>query len=85
MTIGMIAMIATTTIMTLKSSTIESLISYGFDSNDFLIALDFGLDFDQMTDICFGQKSILRNIMNELKINVNLSFDKNESIFDNCI
>jgi hypothetical protein len=85
MTIGMRAMIATTTIMTLKSSTIESLIRYGFDSNDFLIALDFGLDFDQMTDICFGQKSILRNIMNELKINVNLSFDKNESIFDNCI
>jgi hypothetical protein len=69
----------------LKSSTIQSLISYGFDSNETLIALDFDLDFDQMKDICLGQKSILRNILNELKINENKSIDKNESIFDNCI
>jgi DNA gyrase/topoisomerase IV subunit A len=69
----------------LKSSTIESLISYGFDSNDTLIALDFGLDFEQMKDISLGQKSILRNILIKLKIYENKSIDKNESIFDNCI
>jgi len=69
----------------LKSSTIQSLISYGFDSNDTLIALDFGLDFEQMKDISLGQKSILRNILIKLKIYENKSIDKNESIFDNCI
>jgi hypothetical protein len=30
-----------------KSSTIQSLISYGFHLNESLIALDFGLDLDQ--------------------------------------
>jgi len=40
----------------LKYSKIESLIIYGFDSNHSLIALDFGLDFDQMEDIRFAQK-----------------------------
>ncbi len=61
----------------LKSSTIQSLISYGFHSNHQLIALDF--------DICLGQKSILTNIQKEFKINENKSIDKNESIFDNSI
>ncbi len=69
----------------LKSSTIQSLISYGFHSNHQLIALDFDLDFDQMNDICLGQKSILTNIQKEFKINENKSIDKNESIFDNSI
>jgi hypothetical protein len=53
----------------LKSSKIESLISYGFDSNDSLITFDFGLNFDQMKDICFGQKCILKKILMEFVIN----------------
>ena len=61
----------------LKYSKIESLIIYGFDWNHSLIALDFGLDFDQMEDIRFGQKWILEEILTQFKINNNndLNFD----------
>ena len=47
--------------------TIDSLIKYGFDSNDALIALDFDLDFNQMKDNSSQQKSLLTNTLIEIK------------------
>jgi hypothetical protein len=49
----------------LKCSTIDSLIECGFHSNDSLITLDFGLDFDQMKDIRFGRKWISQQILTQ--------------------
>ena len=48
-------------------STIDSLIKYGFHSNESLMALDFDLDFNQMKDISSQQKSLLTNTLIEIK------------------
>lgn len=47
--------------------TIVSLFGYGFDSNQTLNALDFDSDLSQMTDISIQQKSVLKQVLNELK------------------
>jgi uncharacterized Zn-finger protein len=60
-------------------STIESLISYGFDSNETLLALDFDSDLPQITDICLAQKSLLRRLINEFKTNNNIENNDNIS------
>jgi hypothetical protein len=72
----------------LNSSTIDSLIECGFDSNDSLIALDFNIDLPQIKNINFGQKSLLRKLLTELKdfnnYNNNKDFVSNNKCLNEC-
>jgi uncharacterized Zn-finger protein len=69
----------------LKSSTIDSLIECGFDSNDSLIALDFKIDLPQIKNINFGQKSLLRKLLTQFKgFNNNKDFVSNNKCLNEC-
>ena len=48
-------------------STIDSLLKYGFDSNESLLSLDFDVDFPQMPDICLSQKCLLRQLLTDFR------------------
>lgn len=73
----------------INSTTIDSLIKYGFDSNKTLMALDFESDFPEMTDICLGQKSLLRKVLSQYKSNNDnedndtISDDNNNKLCEN--
>ncbi|XP_054163772.1 zinc finger protein 273-like [Oppia nitens] len=48
-------------------STIDSLLKYGFDTNETLLTLDFELDLPQMVDICLSQRSQLRQVLTKYR------------------
>ena len=62
-------------------STIESLIKYGFDTNESLLCLEFDLDFPQMTDICLSQKCLLRNRLTDFRN----KYNKSDINANNCL
>jgi len=64
----------------IKCSTIQSLISYGFDSNESLIALDFDKDLPLMTDISCDQKLVIKEVLNQMKSNTDLNNNNNNII-----
>jgi hypothetical protein len=55
--------------VSLKSSTFDSLLDFGFDSNEALMALDLDLDLPKLVTISLGQRSLLRRLINEFKCN----------------